>query len=158
MLTLHRAENTDSKENLSNIVTAIVQSNQTIVFPAHPRTIKLLKQYQLYEKLDQADNIILIEPVSFIDMIVLEKNAEKILTDSGGVQKEAYFYHVPCITLRTETEWVETVESGWNLVADADKDQIVSAIKRRNWPNSTPPSVFGYGEAAGKIIHILNNA
>jgi UDP-N-acetylglucosamine 2-epimerase len=156
LLTLHRVENTDSFENLSNIVTAIIQSEKLIIFPVHPRTVKLLKQYQLYEQLDWADNILLIEPVSYIDMIVLEKNAEKILTDSGGVQKEAYFYQVPCITLRNETEWVETVADGWNCLVGADVEKIIGAINDFS-PTGDQQGHYGDGKASEKLVGVLNN-
>ncbi|HEX9973530.1 MAG TPA: UDP-N-acetylglucosamine 2-epimerase (non-hydrolyzing) [bacterium] len=156
LLTLHRAENTDSVENLSHIVAAIVQSKHLIIFPAHPRTVKLLKQFQLYEKIDRAENIILIEPVSFIDMIMLEKNAQKIVTDSGGVQKEAYFYQVPCITLRDETEWVETVEDGWNCLVGANLEKISSAINTF-LPAKQQQGHYGDGKASEKLVDVLNN-
>lgn len=156
LLTLHRAENTDSVDNLSNIVTAMVQSKQHIIFPAHPRTVKFLKQYHLYHPLEQADNIFLIEPISFIDMIVLEKNAEKILTDSGGVQKEAYFYQVPCITLRHETEWVETVSDGWNCLVGADIEKIQAAMNDFS-PNGVQQGHYGDGKASEKLVEVLNN-
>ena len=157
LLTLHRAENTDSYKNLRNIVTAIIQSNKIIVFPAHPRTVKLLKQFQLYQKLDRADNISLIEPVSYIDMIVLEKNAEKILTDSGGVQKEAYFYQVPCVTLRNETEWVETVADGWNCLVGADIEKILAAINDF-LPDREQQGHYGDGKASEKLVEVLNHS
>lgn len=155
LLTLHRAENTDSYQNLSHIVEAVIQSRKTIVFPIHPRTVKLVKQFQLDEKLNQAAHIILIEPVSFIDMIVLEKNALKILTDSGGVQKEAYFYQVPCITLRHETEWVETVEDGWNYLVGADAEKILAAINNFS-PDRDQKRHYGDGKASEKLVGILN--
>jgi UDP-N-acetylglucosamine 2-epimerase len=157
LLTLHRAENTDSYKNLRNIVTAIIQSNKIIVFPAHPRTVKLLKQFQLYEKINRADNIFLIEPVSYIDMIVLEKNAEKILTDSGGVQKEAYFYQVPCITLRNETEWVETVADGWNCLVGTDVEKILAAMRDFS-PEGDQQGHYGDGKASEKLVEVLNHS
>jgi len=156
LLTLHRAENTDSYQNLSHIIEAVVQSQKRIIFPVHPRTVKLLKQFQLYEKLNQDANIILIEPVSFIDMIVLEKNALKILTDSGGVQKEAYFYQVPCLTLRNETEWVETVDDGWNCLVGADVEKISSAIDNFS-PAKQQQGHYGNGKASEKLVEVLNN-
>ena len=156
LLTLHRAENTDLFDNLNNIVTAIIQSEKSIIFPVHPRTFKLLKKFQLYEKLEQTDNIIIIEPVSFIDMIVLENNAEKILTDSGGVQKEAYFYQVPCITLRNETEWVETVSDGWNRLVGADVEKITAAMSDFS-PTGDQQGHYGDGRASQKLADVLNN-
>jgi UDP-N-acetylglucosamine 2-epimerase len=155
LLTLHRAENTDSVQNLGSIVAAMVQSENLIIFPAHPRTVKLLKQFQLFEKLSETENIVLIEPVSFIDMIMLEKNAQKIVTDSGGVQKEAYFYHVPCITLRDETEWVETVEDGWNCLVGANVEKISSAMTSF-LPSLPQQGHYGDGNASEKLVKILD--
>lgn len=156
LLTLHRAENTDSFEHLNHVVMAILQSNQRIVFPVHPRTVKFLKQYQLYQALEQARNVVLTEPVSYIDMIVLEKNAEKILTDSGGVQKEAYFYRVPCVTLRNETEWVETVADGWNCLVGADVQKILAAIDHFS-PNGRQQGHYGDGRASEKLVEVVNS-
>jgi len=155
LFTLHRAENTDSYQNLSNIVNAIIQPEKLIIFPVHPRTVKLLKQNRLYDKLEQAENIKLIEPVSFLDMIKLEQNAHKILTDSGGVQKEAYFYEVPCITLRNETEWVETVDDGWNCLVGANGDEIIAAINDFS-PTSQQMGHYGDGKASEKLVEVLN--
>lgn len=156
LLTLHRAENTDAPANLSHIVDALVQSKKTIVFPAHPRTVKLLKQFQLYEKLAGAKNMIVIEPVSYIDMIMLEKHANKIITDSGGVQKEAYFYQVPCITLREETEWVETVADGWNCLVGSNAEKIKSALEDFV-PDSPQQGHYGAGKASEKLVEVLND-
>ena len=108
--TIHRASNTDNKENLQNIVEALSELNETIVFPLHPRTENLLKEYGLYNKLKSS--VILTQPLGFFEFIKLMGHAKMILTDSGGVQKEAYVLKVPCITLRENTEWVETVEEG----------------------------------------------
>ncbi|MDZ7265527.1 MAG: UDP-N-acetylglucosamine 2-epimerase (non-hydrolyzing) [candidate division KSB1 bacterium] len=155
LLTLHRAENTDSVDNLKHIITAILQCNKRIVFPVHPRTIKFLKQYQLYQPLEQADHVLLTEPVSYVDMIVLEKNANKILTDSGGVQKEAYFYQVPCITLRNETEWVETVADGWNCLVGADVQKILTALESFS-PNGQQQGHYGDGRASEKLLDVIN--
>ena len=155
LLTLHRAENTNYFQNMKNIVTALVDSNKQIVFPVHPRTMKYMQQYQLYDLLKKSTHIKLLQPVSFIDMIVLEKNAQKILTDSGGVQKEAYFYQVPCITLRDETEWVETVEDGWNKVVGADYNKILNAINNFS-PNSPQKKHYGEGNASMKLSRLIN--
>jgi len=126
------------------------------VFPVHPRTIKYLKQYQLYDRIIQAKSIKLLEPVSFIDMIVLEKNAQKILTDSGGVQKEAYFYQVPCITLREETEWVETVTDGWNCIVGADYQKILTAIEDFS-PDTPQQGHYGDGNASEKLSQLIDS-
>lgn len=156
LMTLHRAENTDDVEKLTAIVDAVVESEKTIVFPVHPRTRKYLAEYSLSDKLNQAEHIILTEPVSFLDMICLEKNAKQILTDSGGVQKEAYFYKIPCITLRAETEWVETVNDGWNCLVGADREKISEAILNFS-PNTPQKGHYGDGTASGKIVTTLNS-
>ena len=97
----------------------------------------------------------MIEPVGYLDMLMLEQNARLILTDSGGMQKESYFFGVPCITLRPETEWVETVASGWNVLVGADTEKIRQAINEHQWPDTKPPQLFGDGHAAEKIVAIL---
>ncbi len=158
LATVHRAENTDSRENLENIIEAFIDSNELIVFPAHPRTKKYLKAYGLMEKIEKVPNIILIPPVGYLDMLVLEENARKILTDSGGVQKEAYFLKVPCITLRERTEWVETVEDGWNVLVSTDKEKILKAIQEFEPAGETYSYRFGDGKASEKIAKIINGA
>lgn len=150
LATVHRAENTDNSERLNNILSAFEAINEVIVFPVHPRTRKLLqgKGYR------PPENVRLIDPVGYFDIIALEKSARLLLTDSGGMQKEAYWLKVPCITLRDETEWVETVEAGWNILTGADQKKISNAVQ-----NFTPPmehqSLYGDGHAAEKIINAL---
>ena len=156
LATVHRASNTDNEENLKNIVGAFADSKEKIVFPVHPRTDKCLKKYGLYGKLKNS-NIIVAEPVGYMDMLVLEKNSRKILTDSGGVQKEAYYFGVPCITLRDSTEWTETIEDGWNVLAGADKRKITDAIKKFN-PRHGQKEKYGSGKASEKIVRILGNS
>ncbi len=129
LATVHRAENTDDYERLKNILMAlseISQSDKPVIFPIHPRTKKMVDFFELNNLLDK---ILVIEPLGYLDMIKLEKNAKAILTDSGGVQKEAFWLKVPCITLREETEWVETVELGWNKLVGDDKERILSAVR-----------------------------
>jgi UDP-N-acetylglucosamine 2-epimerase len=148
--TIHRQENTDKKENLENILKAFGRIDQTIVWPIHPRTKKYLKEYNLVKMVGQIKNLKIIEPISYSDTVELEKNAKMILTDSGGIQKEAYVAEVPCITLRSETEWTETVESGWNQLAGADIDKIVNLVQ--NFPEpKNHPNFMGDGEAYIKI-------
>ncbi len=126
-----------------------------MILPLHPRTVAYVRKYGL----EFAHNVKVVEPVSYLEMLVLENNARIILTDSGGVQKEAYWLSVPCITLRDETEWVETVESGWNVLAGADKLRIVDAVQRGNKPQaSSAESVYGNGDAARQICRILQEA
>jgi len=155
LATVHRAENTDRRENLENIIQAFIESGELIVFPVHPRTQKYLKKYGLIDVVENAENVLMIQPVGYLDMLVLEENARKILTDSGGVQKEAYFLKVPCITLRERTEWVETVEDGWNVLVGANKEKIMNAIEEFEPKGDTYMYRFGDGKASKKISRIL---
>jgi UDP-N-acetylglucosamine 2-epimerase len=126
LTTIHRPYNTDLPDNLRNILAAFAEIGEVIVFPAHPRTTKKIDALEsAFAKEVVPGNTKMIAPVGYLDMLVLEENARLMLTDSGGMQKEAYFFGVPCITLRPETEWVETVETGWNVVAGADTSAIV---------------------------------
>jgi UDP-GlcNAc3NAcA epimerase len=150
LATVHRAENTDVPERLNNILSAFKAINQIIVFPVHPRTRKLL-QSQGYQP---PKNVRLVDPLGYFDIIALEKSARIIMTDSGGMQKEAYWLKVPCITLRDETEWVETVEVGWNILTGADQKRICSAIQNFS-PPTEHPVLYGNGRAAEKIIESL---
>lgn len=152
LVTVHRAENTDDAERLKNIVSSLCELDN-VVFPCHPRTEKRLKELGLWEKLRRSVNVI--KPVGYLDMLVLEKNARKIITDSGGVQKEAYILKVPCITLRNETEWIETVEDGWNVIVGADKEKILKAVKEFEPRNETYRNRFGDGKAGERIALII---
>jgi len=154
LATVHRARNTEIEENLKNIVAAFSSVGEKIVFPIHPRTAKYLKQYGLYDRLSDAPNVRLIAPVGYLDSIILTRNAKKVLTDSGGLQKEAYFSRVPCITLDDATGWPETVEDGWNILVGSDEDKIITAI-RHFVPKGKQRDVFGDGKAAGKITAII---
>ncbi len=126
VLTVHRPANTDSRDAMGAIIGALKESGMPVVFPVHPRTKKYLREYGLWDRVPE--NIHITEPLGYLDMLCLMSHAKKILTDSGGVQKEAYMLGVPCITLRENTEWVETVEAGWNVLAGADMKKILSAI------------------------------
>ncbi len=128
LITVHRAENTDTKKNLEKITRIVNSLDRKIVFPIHPRTRKRLSEFRLLERLLSKKDIILIDPVSYLDMLILEKNARCVLTDSGGVQKEAYFLKTPCLTLRDETEWVETLEDGYNKLVGKEKEKVIEAI------------------------------
>jgi UDP-N-acetylglucosamine 2-epimerase len=128
LLTIHRAENTDIKENLKKVTQIIADLDKKVVFPIHPRTRKKLREFKLLRRLVTLSNLILIDPVSYLDMLILEKNARFVLTDSGGVQKEAYFLKTPCLTLRDETEWLETLKGGWNQVVGLRKNKVLTAI------------------------------
>ncbi len=144
LATLHRDANTDHPERLDAILQAFTELSKdiTIVLPMHPRTRKHADGFQ-------ADNIIITEPVSFLEMIQLEQHAQLILTDSGGVQKESYFFRKPCVILRPETEWVEIVETGAATLADADKDKILKTSRHYlQHPPVDFPALFGDGHAA----------
>lgn len=151
LATIHRAENTDERENLFNLLTALNKLDLPVIFPIHPRTKKAVAQYDLKDLLI---NLKVIEPVGYLDMLILEKNACAILTDSGGVQKEAYWLGVPCVTLREETGWVETLEGGWNVLAGRDVEKIVE-YTMRPLPYRERGAYFGDGKAGEKIIEIL---
>jgi len=125
---------------------------EKIVFPCHPRTEKNLKQFGLWDMLTK--KIKVIKPIGYLDMLMLEKNAKKILTDSGGIQKEAYIFKVPCITLRENTEWVETIEDGWNVLTGASKEKIVKMVNNFE-PTNEQRDVFGSGDASEKIMVII---
>jgi UDP-N-acetylglucosamine 2-epimerase (non-hydrolysing) len=150
--TIHRASNTDDIENLSSIVEAFCSVDENIVLPIHPRTEKSLKQYDLWNRL--CEKVKVISPVGYLDMLNLMANSKKILTDSGGVQKEAYMLGVPCITMRENTEWVETVADGWNILVGADHEKIVDAINEFEGAD-VRGDVFGKGDACEKILDLL---
>jgi UDP-N-acetylglucosamine 2-epimerase (non-hydrolysing) len=151
LTTLHRAENTDDESNLRNIVDALCEIEK-LVFPCHPRTEKCLKQFGLRDKLTR--EVMVIKPVGYLDMLMLEKDAKKILTDSGGVQKEAYIFKVPCITLRGNTEWVETIKDGWNVLVGANKEKIVKMANDFE-PEGKQRDAFGSGDASLRITESI---
>lgn len=150
LTTLHRAENTDDPDRLKSIVQALSESGRNIILPLHPRTIKMLEKFNL----EFGSNVMVTEPVSFFEMLYLENNCNMIVTDSGGVQKEAYFFKKPCITMRDQTEWVETVEAGWNKIVGADKVKILKAIENASKRN-TYPDLYGSGQSAQQMLDIL---
>jgi len=150
LATLHRPRNTDDSGRLRAILEAFEIVGGTVIFPTHPRTRKAIAvQVQRVPS-----NVWMVEPVGYLDMLRLEQQAQAILTDSGGVQKEAYFFGVPCVTLREETEWVETVQLGWNRLVGADRDKIVAAVRDVRIPDEHPP-LFGDGHAAERIVTLL---
>lgn len=155
LATVHRAENTDDPARLRGITTGLarVAERLPVVLALHPRTRKLLAEHHLAGELGKVK---VIDPVPYFDMIRLEESARAICTDSGGVQKEAFFYAVPCVTLRDETEWVETVEAGWNRLVGADADQIVAAVDAQKPPATAAAAQFyGDGAASEKIVQRL---
>ncbi|KZL93731.1 non-hydrolyzing UDP-N-acetylglucosamine 2-epimerase [Clostridium magnum] len=152
LTTIHRAENTNDISRLKNIVEALNECGKDVVLPLHPRTKKYITDYGL----NFNNNIKVIDPVGYLEMINLEMNSEKIVTDSGGVQKEAFFMSKPCITMRDETEWVETVENGWNRVVGTDKHKILDSIVNF-YPEKKQENIFGDGNASEKILKLLNS-
>lgn len=153
LVTLHRPQNVDDRDALASIVEALVHAGRPVVFPVHPRTRKNLVAFDLWDRL--RTKVKAIDPVDYLDFIALLMSAAKVVTDSGGVQKEAYFFGIPCITLRDETEWMETVEDGWNVLVGADKEEIMRAIRAFE-PGGTKQKSFGDGHAAERIVDILS--
>ena len=158
LATIHREENTCSTKNLSSILNAMSQIKEDIILPLHPRTKKIIKKENLFYK----NNIKIIEPVSYLEMLGLEKNASMILTDSGGIQKEAFIFNIPCITFRKETEWVETVKNGMNKLVGASTNKTLEAYNEYslNGVKSLPDAAkfYGGGNAAQKVVEILCKA
>jgi len=158
LTTIHRAENTDDPVRLRAIFEGLseVAKETRVVLPLHPRTKAALIRDSLYETVIKS--LIVIPPVGYLDMVMLEKNARLIATDSGGVQKEAYFYRVPCVTLREETEWVELVEAGWNILVEPfDPEQVAAnIINRLNHKWDVRTHLYGWGDAAIKILKRIN--
>jgi len=152
--TIHRAENTDRQDNLRSIFTGLQILGKPVVLPLHPRTEKKMKEYGM----QAGSNIRCVEPLGYLDMIRLQEHASCVLTDSGGVQKEAYYLGVPCVTLRTETEWVETVAAGWNVICGSDMNAIESAVQKMEDCRAPHPNLYGDGRTAERIVDILTSA
>ncbi|MBN1136381.1 MAG: UDP-N-acetylglucosamine 2-epimerase (non-hydrolyzing) [Anaerolineae bacterium] len=152
LATIHRPSNTDNPTQLQAILTTLqaLAADYPVVFPVHPRTRQKLSEFPA----SYTPNLQLVEPVGYLDMLLLERHARLILTDSGGVQKEAYFFAVPCLTLRRETEWVETIDTGWNRLVGGDLASVVQ-LARDFKPTGSPPPLFGDGHAAERITTLL---
>ncbi len=155
LATIHRASNADDKETLSGIVQALVSCGRTVVFPVHPRTKKNLQAFGLWDELEAKVKVL--PPADYLDFLGLLIEAGKVVTDSGGVQKEAYFLGIPCITVRDETEWIETVEDGWNALVGTDPEDILHAIEHFN-PAGTKSKSFGDGHAAERIAQVVDKS
>lgn len=160
LVTVHRARNTNVRENLKNIIMAcsLISKEIPIVFPLHPRTEKFLKEYGLINNINDFPNLKFIKPVGYLDILVLTKNAQKVVTDSGGLQKESYFAQIPCITLDNLSAWPETVENGWNLVVGGQKylsSKMLKDLVLQFEPSNIQDSVFGNGDAVIKICQKL---
>jgi UDP-GlcNAc3NAcA epimerase len=153
LITVHRPQNTDDPAILKALISTLQNLPELIIFPIHPRTRKILKTHNITVS---SQNLKLIEPVSYQEMIVLEKNAKIIITDSGGVQKESYFAEVPCIVLRGETEWVELVENGWAILIGNNFHQLGALVSESTKKTiSTKNKIFGDGNASRKILKEL---
>jgi UDP-GlcNAc3NAcA epimerase len=153
LATVHRAENTDNPARLLEIFEGLdeVAGDIPVILPLHPRTRKLLGNIKF-----RPSNLKFIPPLGYLDMVMLEKNARLIVTDSGGIQKEAFFHMVPCVTLRDETEWVELIDAGVNILVGADKSRIIQGIIRMMEKEiDSSPAVYGRGDAAEKMVEIL---
>ena len=152
LCTIHRAENTDDEQRLKDIFKALdeISKNVQIVLPLHPRTKQIIQNLKL-----NIQNLTLIEPVGYLEMVYLIKNSKMIMTDSGGLQKEAYFFEKPCITLRDETEWVELVDNGFNVLVGAEKSKIINAHKEFEFNKDFDLNLYGDGHASKIIIEHL---
>ena len=149
LTTIHRAENTDDENRIKNIFKAleIIAKEKQIILPLHPRTKKIIQNLGIITK-----NITIIEPVGYLEMVWLIDNSEMVITDSGGLQKEAFFFKKPCITLRDETEWIELIENKFNVLAGADKEKILDVYKNFKFNSNFDIDLYGGGKASEKII------
>lgn len=154
LYTLHRQENTDNPARLNSILSALrsIAKDMPVVLPLHPRTKAKLAQQNNHDALK---GLIILDPVPYLEMQRLQMSAKLILTDSGGMQKEAYFHQVPCITLRDETEWVETVESGWNQLVGANENAIMQAALNAEAPATNQSALYGDGHAADRALQLI---
>ncbi len=158
LATVHRAENTDDPARLRNIIETLelINKETSVIFPVHPRTKKYLRNLKIkYQDLKMK----IIDPLPYLDMLILEKNSNLILTDSGGLQKEAYWFNIPCVTLRDETEWVELVELGVNTISGSDRENIYQAYRTMTGKKfDSTPELYGNGKASNLIVEILNES
>ena len=153
--TIHRQENTDIVKRLVNILKALSNLNKPVIFPMHPRTVKMINVNNLNKYI--GINLKIIEPCSYLEMISMIKNSKNVITDSGGIQKEAYILKIPCITLRDETEWTETVNSGWNFLCPPNKSLDVNRIITSNFKDLKHKPFYGDGNTASRICRIILN-
>jgi UDP-N-acetylglucosamine 2-epimerase (non-hydrolysing)/UDP-GlcNAc3NAcA epimerase len=153
LATAHRAGNVDDPERLSRLVDLLEALPGPVLFAVHPRTRARLEAHGLRGRLDAAPGVRIAPPLGYLDFLTLTRNARAVLTDSGGVQKEAYLLGTPCITLRDRTEWIETVDAGWNVLVDLDPGEALAALERT--PPSERPELYGGGRAGERIRDLL---
>jgi UDP-N-acetylglucosamine 2-epimerase len=154
LATAHRAGNVDDPRRLRNLFDLLTAIPEPVVLPLHPRTRARLEQAGLDRELSAAPGVTVTEPLGYFELTALLCHARRVLTDSGGVQKEAYLAGVPCVTLRANTEWTETVENGWNVLVDLDLDAALDALQRQ--PPPTRPQLYGDGHAGQHVVDALN--
>ena len=152
LATIHRAENTDCLEKIENILAAFEQFDAKVLFPVHPRTRHFVDE--LYKR-NQYKNILFIEPIGYLGMLYFTKNAKKVVTDSGGLQKEAYILQTPCVTVRIETEWIETLVGNFNVLAKPDQRDILGKVRNIAPDEGKRKSCYGSGDAAEKLCNLL---
>ena len=154
LATAHRAGNVDRADGLERLVAILEALPMPCVLPLHPRTAARLDAFGLRERLDRAEGLLILPPQGYLDFMKLAMHARAVLTDSGGVQKEAYLLGVPCVTLRENTEWVETVEAGWNTLTGLDPDAVMAALERPA-PGGERPELYGGGRAAERVRDVV---
>jgi UDP-N-acetylglucosamine 2-epimerase len=154
LATIHRQENADVKERLEVIIKALAKCGIEVLLPLHPRTARSIRLWGLEDLIISSGNVKILPPLNFIAFTSLEKYARTIVTDSGGVQKEAYYFGVPCVTMREETEWVETVKDGWNVLVGADEEKILRAIRNAR-PRSSRTTQYGDRNVAQRIVESI---
>jgi UDP-N-acetylglucosamine 2-epimerase len=155
LATVHRAGNTNNTVRLAAIIEGLTTASVPVVLPIHPRTEAALKEYGLWE--EACDQLTIVDPVGYLDFVHLLEGAKLVATDSGGVQKEAFYLDTRCITLRDETEWVETIDCGWNTLVGADSDRISQMLAQVE-PPSPKPQLYGNGQAAKHVVSVINRA
>jgi UDP-N-acetylglucosamine 2-epimerase (non-hydrolysing)/UDP-GlcNAc3NAcA epimerase len=155
LVTAHRSGNVDSEEALTRLVALLEVLPMPAVFPIHPRTRRSLESAGELGRLEAAEQLVLTPPLGYLDFLKLLDNCAAVLTDSGGVQKEAYLVSVPCITLRDSTEWVETVELGWNRLVGLDRDRVLEALRDLE-PPAAHPELYGGGRAGERVVEAID--
>lgn len=153
LATCHRAETTDDKQRLTNVVEALKNSDKTILFPIHPRTEKMLKQFNIYDDIEKNDNIITMKAAGYLEFLLFGHYANKIITDSGGVQREAFFMEKPCVVIYDESSWPEIENAGWQIVTGLNVESMISGIQNYRLPDGPKPNIFGDGDASEKTMN-----